>query len=197
MTRVLVVGEDDLTCTLGERIVASLLPTWTAASPTVNAGGRSKLVTALPRYNQFAQHVAHVVCIADSDGNCPAGLLLDWFPSGHSSRLLVRLAVPEAESWALGDRRAVADYFRVPLNIVPRAPDDLGDAKREMLRILKRSRLRQFRDEMVSSLGGQDRPGVGYNVHLRQFIQTRWDVAAAEQGSPSLRRAMGRVRALA
>lgn len=191
----MIVGEDDLTCALGERIVSSLLPSWSAAAPTVNTRGVTKLVKAFPRYSQFARNGAHVLCIADSDGKCPANLILEWLPNGRPSRLLLRVAVSEGESWALGDRQGVAGFFQVPLSSVPAAPDQLPDAKRELLRIAKRSRVRQFRDEMLSPAMA-DRQGAGYNVHLKRFVKTTWNPLAAEQQSPSLRRAMDRVREL-
>lgn len=97
----------------------------------------------------------------------------------------------------LGDRRAVANYFQVPLNVVPRNPDDLQDPKREFLRVVKRSGRRRCRDEMITSLKGEDRVGVGYNVHMREFVETTWNAAEAEQNSPSLHRAMEHVRTLA
>lgn len=191
------VGEDDLSCALGQKIINRLLPAWTSAAPTINTRGVSKLLTSLPRYNQFARNVAHVLCVADSDGSCPVELLGAWLPQGPSDRLLLRLAVNEAESWALGDRRAVANYFQVPLNVIPRNPDDLRDPKREFLRVVKRSGKRRFRDEMITSLKGEDRAGVGYNVHMREFVETTWNAAEAEQNSPSLHRAMEHVRTLA
>jgi hypothetical protein len=190
------VGEDDLTCALGRRIVGGILRKWTAAAPPINTRGVTKLVTSLPRYQQFAQNVGHVLCIADSDGRCPASLMQEWLPNGRPDRLLVRLAVNEGESWALGDRRAVAAHFHVPLNVVPRTPDELPDAKREFLRVVKRSTKRRLRDDMVSSSQGADTPGVGYNVHMRLFVETSWNAEEAEQNSPSLHRAMDRVRAL-
>lgn len=196
MTRFVVIGEDDLTCALGERIAATLLPGWSAAASPIRAGGISKLIASLQRYNRFATNLAHVLCVADSDGLCPVTLLSNWFPNGHSERFLMRLAVVEAESWALGDRHAIADFFQVPLNVIPHAPDELTDPKRELLRIVSRSRARRFREEMILPSSGMGRPGAGYNVHLRRFVESRWDATQAEQNSPSLRRAMNRVRAL-
>jgi len=48
---------------------------------------------------------------------------------------------------------------------------------------------------MLSSFAA-DRQGAGYNVHLKRFIATIWNPIIAEQHSPSLHRAMERVRAL-
>lgn len=195
MSSILVVGEDDLTCALGDRIVSSLLPSWSIAAPTVNTRGVTKLVQAVPRYSQFARNLAHVLCIADSDGKCPADLLSTWLPKGCPSRLLLRLAVAEGESWALGDRQGIARFFQVPLGSLPATPDQLADAKRELLGIARRSRIRQLRDEMLSP-AMPDRQGAGYNVHLRRFIKTTWNPLLAEEHSPSLHRAMNRVREL-
>ncbi|HEY0179711.1 MAG TPA: hypothetical protein VGC30_08770 [Dokdonella sp.] len=98
----------------------------------------------------------------------------------------------EAESWLLADADALALYFDVPEVKIPARPDEVGDAKRAMLDLARRSRRRVIRQEMISSVDGS-KPGVGYNFHLQSFAMERWRPREAAQRSPSLRRAMRRL----
>jgi len=196
VNHILVVGEDALCCALGQRLVQACLPRWQLALPPIDTKGVTKLRAALPRYIELAQHVQPVLCIADTDGQCPVQLAQQWLPKTASRRLLLRLAVSEAESWALADAAAFASLFAVPLNKIPRKPDDVTDAKGAVLGLAKRSQKRVIRDEMISPFDST-KPGSGYNLHLCSFVTTHWDAGNAAANSPSLRRAMSRLKAMA
>lgn len=192
MKRVLVVGEDRLCCALGERLVEACLPGWTLARESIDAQGRTKLLPALPRYAQQAQHVQPVLCVADTDGDCASALVRRWFDGTGSARLLFRLAVTEAESWLLADREGAAQALGVALARLPHRPDELADPTRLVLTLAARSRSRVIRDEMVSQVD-RNKPGSGYNLHLVRFARTAWDAHRAARLSPSLARAVSRI----
>jgi len=192
MSRILVVGEDSICCALGERLVEFALPGWRLITPPINAGGVTRLVSALPRYVEQALNVQPVLCIADTDGRCAAELVRNWLPRRVVRRFLLRLAVNEAESWVLADRRAAADFFSVPVNKFPQNADALDDPKRFVLAVAARSKKRQMRDEMVAAWD-LNKPGTGYNTHLVAFVRTRWNAGRAIEHSPSLRRALSRI----
>lgn len=192
MTRLLVVGEDALSCALGERLVAQVLPHWSLSNAAINTNGITKLVRSLPRYLQQAEYVQPVLCIADTDQECAVDLIREWLPHAHTPRFLLRLAVPEAESWLLSDAEAFAGFLGIPVANLPRLPDDLPDAKREVLRLAGRSRVRQIRQEVVSSFDA-NKPGTGYNTHLCGFVRQHWRAAHAAGSSLSLSRAVKRL----
>lgn len=194
MTRLLVVGEDALSCVLGERIVQQALPTWSLARESIRTGGVTKLVAALPRYAQLARNLYPVLCVADTDRACPVELLKRWNMIESDGRLLVRLAVTESESWVLADRQALADQFSLPLSKIPPNPDQLPDPKGTMLQLASASRVKALRKEMVAADGS--RPGAGYGVHLRHFVLNAWRPSEAASQSPSLERALRRLREL-
>ena len=195
MNRVLLVGEDTLSCALGERLIATCLPSWQLARPPINTGGVTKLVKALPRYQEQAIHVQPVLCIADTDGHCALELVRTWLPPNSPRRLILRLAVTEAECWLLADRQGFAEFLGVPVAKVPGRPEEETDAKRVVLTLARRSRHRTMRDEIVSP---RDRvkPGAGYNLHLASFARGQWSAERAAAASPSLQRAINRVTAL-
>lgn len=190
------VGEDALCCALGERLVQTCLPQWRLALQPIDTKGVTKLQAALPRYEQQAKNVQPVLCVADTDGKCPVELLEQWLPNRASQRLLLRLAVTEAESWAMADAMGFAESFAVPLNKIPRNTDEVRDAKGAVLALAKRSKKRVIRDEMVSPFD-VTKPGTGYNLHLCSFVRATWQATHAAQHSPSLQRAMTRLAAIA
>lgn len=189
MKSLVLVGEDALCCALGERLIAQTLPGWTLAIAPINTRGVSKLQAALPRYAQQALHVQPVLCIADTDGACPVTLLQQWLPTNTTPGLLLRLAVSEAEVWAMADRAAFASAFGVSVANVPRDPESLRDAKREVLALAVRSSKRYIREE-VPSLQDPSKPGSGYNDHLCGFVRSSWRASVAGEQSDSLRRAI-------
>lgn len=126
MKRVLVVGEDALSCALGERLVGSAMPGWSLVPP-INTKGVTKLISGLPRYIEQARYVRPVVCVADTDGSCVKTLLARWVQTPPPTAFHLRLAVTEAESWVLADRDGFARYVRVSLNRVPSRTDDIQD----------------------------------------------------------------------
>ncbi|NCN72048.1 MAG: DUF4276 family protein [Rhodoferax sp.] len=195
MKRILVVGEDALCCALGERLVAAGLPGWQLARPSIDTKGVTKLVPALMRYVEQAKHVQPVLCIADTDGKCAVTLCRAWLPENRHDRFVLRLAHTEAESWLLADREGFAKALAVPLNKLPQNPDEESDPKRLVLSLVRRSKDRLFRNEVISAVD-PSKPGTGYNLHLGSFVRTQWNARRGAQCSPSLTRALKRVQAL-
>lgn len=195
MNRILVVGEDALCCALGARLVAACLPQWTLAREPINTRGVTKLVPEIPRYAQQAKHVQPVLCIADTDGQCAVDWLHRWLPPTANERLLMRLAVTEAESWLIADRAGLAEAWSVPLAKLPQQPDGEVDPKQVVLSLAARSKKPAIKEEVVSRFD-RNKPGSGYNSHLTAFVNSTWDVRRALQVSPSLARAVRRLEAL-
>jgi hypothetical protein len=192
---VTVVGEDKLCCQLGARLLSQVLPGWRIAPAPIASGGISKLTPALPRYAEAARFGTPVLCVADSDGQCPVDLMHLWWPAkNRHARMLLRLAVNEAESWVLADHDGMHAGFKVPPARLPDAPDELQDPKARLLQLVHRHAPAAIRREMVEvDSAGQPRRSTGYAAHLHQFVAQVWDPARAAQRSPSLCRAMGRL----
>lgn len=188
-------GEDALCCALGERLVSAALPNWDLAGPSINTRGVTKLVPALHRYAEQAKYVQPVLCIADTDGRCAVDLIKKWRPEHSPESLVLRLAVTEAESWLLADRKGFAAALKVPVNKVPSDADGIDDPKRLVLKLVAKSKTRLFRDEVVSR-SDPAKPGTGYNLHLCAFARAGWDAQRARPASVSLDRALLRLETL-
>lgn len=196
MKQVLIVGEDSLSCALGERLVDSVMPGWSLATPTINTKGVTKLMARIPRYIKQARYVQPVVCVADTDGQCVKCMLAKCGLASPPDTFHLRLAVTEAESWVLADRNCFARHFGVSLNKIPPYVDNIQDPKSLLLTLVAKSSVKLYRNEMVSP---QDptRPGSGYNLHLCAFVRDAWSAQRARTASSSLKRSLARLDAFA
>jgi hypothetical protein len=109
---------------------------------------------------------------------------------------MLRLAVPEAEGWVMADHHAMTKHFRAPPSKLPALPDSLGDAKRELMRLVHDHAPAQLRRDMIfRTRSGQLKRASGYNAQLQQFVADAWDPDRAAERSPSLVRALARLKA--
>lgn len=192
--RLTLVGEDALCCALGTSLVGQALPGWSIALP-IEAGGITKLVPDLPRYARAARLGAPVLCIADTDQDCPVALATTWLtPKNRHPRVMLRLAVREAESWLLADHEGMVAYFKTPASKLPSQADALPDPKRDLLQLLHRYAPAAIKREMVvQTKHGELKRGSGYNTHLGEFARHCWRAHRARPRSDSLARAMTRL----
>lgn len=195
MKQILVVGEDPLTCALGEQLVTELLPGWIVDPPPINKKGITKLIPELPRYIQLATHVQPVLCIADTDGKCPKKFLSANLPRIRPASFVLRLAVSEAESWLIADRKALAEFFEIAEKHLSKTPDEEADPKGHLLNLARKSKNRSIRIEMISQ-SDSSKQGSGYNPHLRRFVKMHWSAQRAASNSPSLARAVHQISKL-
>lgn len=145
MSSIFVIGEDALSCALGTRLVDQVLG-WKLAQPAIDTKGITKLISSLERYANLSR-LHPVLCVADTDGKCVSELLSRLIPQGAPHNFLLRFAITESESWALADHEAFASYLDVPGSKVPGRPDELEDAKLQVISLARRSRKRNLKRE--------------------------------------------------
>jgi hypothetical protein len=122
-------------------------------------------------------------------------LIANWLPGGKDVRLLFRVAVRETESWLLADRYAFAELLGISVANVPDRPDDLNNPKATLLDLVRKSKRRDLKKDILPAPGVSFPVGLGYNDQLSRFVRERWDSRKAAQSSPSLARAVARVAA--
>lgn len=158
------------------------------------AGGWTRLDPLIPKYNEAAKR-ANWVVFRDSDAECPVALhdRLTSRIAVSQPRFCVRIAHSMAEAWLLADREAFAEFFGIPLNRVPTAPESLPHAKRTLLVLCAGSRSASIRKDVTASDG---RAGPLYVHRMNEFASEHWRPPVAAENSPSLRRAIARIREL-
>jgi hypothetical protein len=77
--------------------------------------------------------------------------------------------------------------------VLPGAPDVLPDPKQTLLGLGKNAP-KSVRDDLIKTIDGQLRQGVGYNARLTHWINTAWSPERAAERSPSLARARIRIQ---
>lgn len=184
--------EDRLGEALAERIL-SVHPKVRIAT-RLRGNGFGGLKRNVSKLNQVAQRHMPVLLLTDLDREqCPARLIASWLREDKSPHLLFRVAVREAESWAMADRERFAEFLGVTEAVVPANPDILDDPKQILLGLIRRSKKGVLKREMLPAQGALSALGLGYNEHLCSFVRARWRPEVAAARSPSLHRTVQRV----
>lgn len=155
--------------------------------------GFGNIKRSVQKYKNASNVIPHVVLTDLDRGACPAALRAEWGVVDLSPSMLFRVAVRETESWLLGDRQGFADFAAVALNKVPRDPEGLENPKQTLIKLVRSSRKRRLIDELVPAHGSSVSIGPLYNEKLGAFVMRSWDIDAASDVCPSLRRMRDRV----
>ena len=160
----------------------------------IRAGGFGQIKSRIANFRNACHVVPHIV-MTDLDAYpCPPDLLKDWKVGELPDRMLMRVAVREVESWLLADRDGIAKLIQVPAVKIPANPDELPDPKQVLLNLARKSKSRRFASEFVPANGSKAKHGPLYNQHLTAFADKLWDSSHAELASPSLKRAIHRIK---
>ncbi|QGV67977.1 hypothetical protein EGX35_01170 [Clavibacter nebraskensis] len=156
--------------------------------------GKANVDRDVAKYVQASRSAPWVV-FRDTDAACPVTISQKLLPHGDiaASRFQLRLAHSMTEAWLLADRRGFATHFQVSRERIPVDPEGVAHAKREVLRLCADSRSRNVREAMVTDEG---EVGPLYVSTIDAFAREHWDVGAAAESSPSLRRAIERIRCM-
>ena len=193
---VFVVGEDELCCSIAE-ILLEHSGVATMVHQRLNTKGADPFKKKIAAMNNVATNVMPVLMIADADqAACVVAQRNAWVPRYISDRLCMRLAVKEAEAWALADHVGFAKFAELSADLLPARPETEDDPKRSLLALIQKSRRRVLRDEMLPEKGASSPVGLGYNIHMTDFIKNYWDVDRAAERAPSLARAIPRVASI-
>ncbi|MVT36834.1 hypothetical protein GO497_03330 [Acidovorax citrulli] len=189
-------GEDELCCSIAEVLVDKTGKGFRVYQRTV-AGGAGQFKKKIPAMNQVASNVMPVLMVADADqAPSPAEQIRMWLPAKPSDRLCLRLAVREAEAWVLADNVGFSEFAMVSKDIFPISPENELDPKGKLLSIIRRSKRRELREEMLPAKGSMSVIGLGYNIHIVDFVKNYWNIDRATARSPSLGKAFLRLNSM-
>lgn len=162
-----------------------------AETPVVyGKNGKDALLRSLAGYNNSARFRHWAILIDLDDAPCAPDARRLWLP--HPSELMCfRIVVRELESWLLADGERIADFIGVDRHHIPGTPDNLDDPKESLLDIVRRSRRRHIREDMLPRPGSGQNVGPAYASRLIEFLQETpegWRPEVAVDHSDSLRR---------
>jgi len=126
---------------------------------------------------------------------CPPKLIKEWLSdSTQHHNLLFRVAVREVESWVLADRDHFAKFLGIMKELVPVDVDEIDDPKEYLINLVRKSRKRRLREDIVPTRGSTAKQGPNYNGCLISFVEESWVPNKAMRSSPSLRRTIKAVK---
>jgi hypothetical protein len=159
--------------------------------------GKTHLRRRVDGYNNAARHGPWLVLVdLNNDADCAPLLRAEWLPKS-APWLCFRVAVRQVEAWLMGDAETLARYLGVARNRIPDDPERLPNAKVEMVKIARQSRMRAIREDMVPRPGSGRAVGPAYASRLIEYTQTYWRPEIAARRANSLRRTIACLRRLA
>jgi hypothetical protein len=193
---VVLVVEDVLSEAVMRKVIATVGPHLEIDRPIVTRGA-SGMRGSVPKYLTASRALPHIL-VADLDSAlCPSALRAEWRLGQAPDRLLFNVAVREIEAWLLADHEGIAGLLGIARNRVPVRPELEGDPKRSLVNLARRCRNRRLRDELIPAQGSANQIGPVYNARMSQFVTDAWNLERACAASPSLARAVDRIRAFA
>ncbi|MCB1715762.1 MAG: DUF4276 family protein [Candidatus Competibacteraceae bacterium] len=197
MTTVCLATEDQLSEAVAEKL---LISSGRGFQIDLRLGrkGSGYLRKKLPDFNNIAQNISPVLLLVDLDDKaCAPALISQWSSEkALTKNLLFRVAVRETEAWLLADSQAFADFLGISQARIPPEPETLADPKQTLLSLVKRSRHRRIRSEILPEPGSTAQVGFGYNTILSQFVKDFWNPPRAASTAPSLASAIARIENL-
>lgn len=145
-------------------------------------------------FNQTAQNIFYLVLVdfMDTKLECPSQVISNWLP--HKNNLMFfRVVVREIESWILADRKNLAAFLNVNIELIPLTPEIEPDPKRKLVNIARKSRSKRIRDAFVPEQNSTAQVGKLYTSEMKRFVSTFWDIDAARKNSPSLEKCLQRL----
>ena len=155
--------------------------------------GKDRLDGALAGYNAAAKHATWLVLRdLDTDADC-APSLREQLLAAPAPGMVFRIAVREIEAWLIADHDSFARYFSVPPVRIPNDPESIHRPKEYLVNLVRRSRSRTIRDDVVPREGSKARVGPGYAGRMIEFASTVWSPHEASVRSDSLTRCLDRL----
>jgi len=130
----------------------------------------------------------------DRFDTCPPREIRKWIRGDVNPNLIYRFASLEVESWVMADREAFSKYLLISMDKIPLRTDQIADPKEFLVNLARKSRRLRLRKDLIPAHGSTSKIGPGYNARLGEFVQKHWNADRAAQNSPSLARALRRLR---
>ena len=158
--------------------------------------GFGYLKAKLSGFNNAAKGMPYLMLTDLDNRPCATNLIETWFgcdlkdyAKRRTHNLLFFIAVREVEAWLLADRESFAKFLKISVDAIPSKLDQIADPKQQLIDLVRKSKNRRLRDDIVPRDGSLISVGPDYNGRLIEFLRDSWRLDVAEDHSPSLRRA--------
>jgi hypothetical protein len=185
---------------VGSRLI---LACWHSLGTIYNRGrGCDYIREKAAHFHHLATDISGVLVLTDfrdSKAPCATEALQKYIWSKASNlpkSFLCRFAVAELESWFLADRQGLAKFLGVSVARMPQKPEQEHSPKKTLVNIARTSQKSRIREGIAPPPGHHSLVGPAYTTALRDFTANYWNIEAAMDCSPSLKRCIQRLREL-
>jgi len=190
---VILVCEDELSAVVLDRLVKHARPQLKIRFQ-VTKGSNTSLIADIPKYVRASKHgVPHIVLTDLDSVDCAPEMLRQLKVPKLHGKMLFRIAVREVESWILADQIGFAAFTGLPVAKLHILPDEIGDPKQTLMNLVRRSKKKKLKQDILPAPGSSASKGTFYNDVLGNFARATWNVDRAARSSPSLRKALLRL----
>lgn len=158
---------------------------WTKGKIQKNIGWVNNASRGLPHF---------VLTDQDIPEACPPKEIRRLIRNDISPNLIYRFAAMEVEAWVMAHRRAFAGFLSISEDQISPQPDRIPNPKEHLINLARKTQISDLREALVPAPGSTSKVGPDYNGRLCEFVQKRWRAGAAAKNSPSLARALKRLR---
>lgn len=159
-------------------------------------GGSGYIRKNLRGFNHGAAVNPFVVLVDLDKTECPPSLIKKWITFEVNEGFIFRVAVREIESWIMADKVSFADYISVSADKMPHDVETIEDPKEFLLNLLKVSKKKALKDDMLPRKGSTSKIGPLYNDLLVDFIRNHWELKRAMKNSTSLEKLVDSLKQL-
>jgi hypothetical protein len=189
--------EDDLSEAVTRKVLACAAHPY-AIGHAYGKSGFGYLKSRVLGFNQAARSTPYCLLTDLDRAECPPALIADWLgPVTRHPNLIFRVAVREVEAWLLAHREAFAAFAGIRTAHVPANVEEIDDPKRCLIDLVRQSRKRSLREDIVPPTPSTSRQGPNYNGRLALYVHLDWDPHVAKLHSSSLRRMIAALDAFA
>lgn len=187
------VVEDELSEAVARKLLETSSQSY-ALRIVYSRGGYGYIKRNIFGFNKAAKGTPYLV-VTDLDTEVCAPVLIDkWFKKRTvQPNLIFRVAVREVEAWILAHRSAFAEFVGVREGLVPQDVEQIDDPKKKLIEIVRRSRRKRIREDIVPPQRSTREQGPDYNGRLVRFVEYHWDPRISAKVSRSLGKAIHRI----
>jgi hypothetical protein len=155
-------------------------------------GGFGYIKRNIRGWNSAAKGCPFFILTNLDNTECPSLLINKWLNEAPHQNLIFRIAVREVEAWLLADIEGFSSFTGVPAVNFHEEVEKLNNPKEELIRIARRSRKRNIKDDIVPR-DDFAKIGPNYNERLCEFVISYWDIERARKRSQSLNKAVSKL----
>ena len=148
-------------------------------------------------YNAAAMNYHLILVDLDIDEYpCAPALLSEYLPAEVNPKLILRVAIEEAEAWLIADHVNFSRYFSIPNRRIRRDAEQIYHPKEYLLSLIERYSTDTTLSSIVPENGIFARVGRRYNRIMTDFTLNHWNPDNARRNSPSLHRALLKINSI-